>query len=147
MGFLKDFKTFATRGNMMDLAVALVIGAAFGRVITSLVNDLLMPPISLLFGDARFTDRYVVLQGDAPPGATLEAAREAGAIVFAWGSFVTTVIEFIIVALALFVVIRQMVRLQKKQEAAATTKPCPLCLTTVPLEARRCPACTSDLAA
>ncbi len=147
MGMLQEFRSFAMKGNMIDLAVALVLGAAFGRVITSVVNDLLMPPISLALGGASFINRYVVLRGTVPAGATLEEAREAGAIAFAWGSFVTILIEFIIVAFALFMIIRQVNRMKRKEEAAVTTKSCPQCTTSIPLAARRCPACTSEVPA
>jgi large conductance mechanosensitive channel len=140
---LKDFKAFIMKGNVLDLAVAVIIGAAFGVIVTSLVNDILMPPVGLLLGGVDFKDLFVSLNGQAYP--TLAAAKEAGAPVIAYGQFMNTVINFLIVAFAIFVVVRIASKLQKP--AAATTKDCTYCTTAIPLLAKRCPHCTSQLTA
>ena len=140
----KGFKQFALRGNVIDLAVGLIIGAAFGRIVTSLVNDVLMPPVGLLLGHVDFSELFVDLSGRGY--STLAEAQQAGAATINYGAFINTVIEFLIVALALFLFIRQVNRLQRRQEApASSTKPCPFCRTDIPLEATRCPHCTSHL--
>jgi large conductance mechanosensitive channel len=141
---LKEFKDFALRGNAIDLAVGLVIGAAFGRIVTSLVNDVLMPPIGLLLGRVDFSSLFINLSGT--DYASLAQAQEAGAPTINYGLFLNTIIEFVIVALAMFLLIRQVNRLQQPAEAPApTTKPCPYCHTDIPLRATRCPNCTSQL--
>jgi len=140
----KQFKEFALRGNVIDLAVGLVIGSAFGRIVTSLVNDVLMPPIGLLLGRVDFSSLFVNLSGS--DYASLAQAQEAGAPTINYGLFLNTIIEFVIVALAMFLLIRQVNRLQQPAKAPApSTKPCPYCHTDIPLQATRCPNCTSQL--
>ena len=145
---LKEFKKFAMRGNMMDMAVGIIIGAAFGAIIKSLVADVLMPPIGMLLGNVDFSNIFLVLKEGAtpPPYASLDAAKEAGAIVMSWGVFVNTIINFLIVAFAIFLVIRAMNKAKEKEEEAPaepTTKECPECLSTIPIKANRCAHCTS----
>jgi len=149
---LKEFKEFAMRGNVVDMAVGIIIGAAFGQIVTSLVNDVLMPPIGLLLGDVDFSNLFLVLKGGAVAGpyASLADAQAAGAVTVNYGLFVNTVISFVIVALAVFLLIRGINRLQRQEEAPPaepTTKECPHCLSTIPLQATRCPHCTSELEA
>ena len=147
---LKEFKAFLMRGNVLDLAVAVVIGAAFGGIVTSLVNDLLMPPIGLALGNVDFSELYVLLQEGTTPGpyATLAAAGEAGAVTLNYGAFINTVIQFLIVGAAIFAVIRTANRLNPPAPAPAPVamKDCRYCCTSVPERATRCPACTADLA-
>jgi large conductance mechanosensitive channel len=141
---LKEFKEFALKGNMLDLAVAVIIGGAFGKIITSLVNDVIMPPIGLLLGGINFADLYINLSGKAYP--TLAAAKEAGAATLNYGLFLNTIIDFVIVALVIFLVVRAFNKLKKPAPApAVTTKVCPFCQTEIPLKAVRCPHCTSEL--
>ena len=144
----KEFKEFAMRGNVMDMAVGIIIGAAFGAIVASLVNDVIMPPIGLLLGNVNFSDLFAVLRPGSVPGpyVSLAAAKEAGAVTINYGAFVNTIINFLIVAFAIFIVIRNMNRLQRPAPAAApTTKECPFCVSAVPIKAVRCPNCTSDL--
>jgi large conductance mechanosensitive channel len=148
----KEFKAFVLRGNVMDLAVAVIIGAAFNAIVQSLVNDILMPPIGLLVGRVDFSNLFVVLRAGETPGpyATLAAAQDAGAVAISYGVFVNTVIWFVITAFAVFLLIRGVNQLRRKEAAPAaapTTKECPHCLSTVPLGATRCPYCTSELEA
>ena len=143
---LKEFRDFAVKGNAVDLAVAVIIGAAFGAIVTSLVNDVVMPPIGLLLGHVDFKDFFIALNGQTY--ANLAAAKAAGAPVIAYGQFVNTVINFVIVAFAIFVVIKQLNRFKTPAAApppAAATKECPYCLSTIPAKAVRCAQCTSDL--
>ena len=142
-----DFKAFVMRGNVVDLAVAVIIGGAFGAIVTSFVNDILMPPLGLLLGRVNFADLFVSLRGDAYP--TLAAAKAAGAPTLNYGIFINAVINFLIVAFAVFLLVRQVSRLTTKPAPAAapTTKECPYCVSTIPLRARRCPQCTSELPA
>jgi large conductance mechanosensitive channel len=144
---LKEFKEFAVRGNAMDLAVAVILGAAFGAVVTSLVNDVLMPPMGLLLGGIDFKDLFFSLSGAS--FATLAAAKAAGAPVIAYGQFLNTVINFVIVAFAVFLLVKQLNRLQRPAPAPAVpaTRDCPYCLTSIPVAAVRCGHCTSDLRA
>src|SRR5262249_953727 len=142
---LKEFKEFAMRGSMLDLAIGLVLGAAFGRIITSLVNDILMPPIGLLLGGLDFTSLFVSLRGGPYP--SIAAAKAAGAPTINYGIFLNAVIDFVIVAFVLFLVVRQVNRMRRDPEPTATTKPCPFCVSTIPIGAVRCPQCTSDLKA
>jgi large conductance mechanosensitive channel len=144
-----EFKAFVMRGNVMDLAVGVIIGAAFGAIVKSLVDDILMPPIGLATGGLDFSNLMVVLKDGAkapPPYATPAAAHDAGAVTLNYGVFLNNVITFLIVAMAIFVVVRAVNRLQR-QPAPPTpdTKPCPYCTMTVSLQASRCPHCTSDL--
>ena len=141
----QEFKAFAMRGNVVDLAVGLIIGAAFGRIVSSLVNDLLMPPIGLVLGRVDFSNLFVNLS--KPRYATLAEAKAAGAPTINYGVFLNTVVDFLIVALAIFLVIRFINRLYQEPPATPTTKPCPYCLSTIPLHACRCPHCTSELQA
>ena len=145
---LKDFKEFIMKGNVLDLAVAVIIGAAFGAIVTSMVNDVIMPPIGLLLGHVDFKDLFVSLNGQSYP--TLAAAKTAAAPVIAYGQFLNTVINFLIIAFVIFLVIRQVKMLTpKKVEAPAppppATKECPFCCTTIAAAAQRCPNCTSHL--
>lgn len=149
----KEFRTFAVRGNVIDLAVGLVIGTAFTRVVNSLVNDIIMPPIGWLVGNIDFTNLFVVLRAGkevAAPYVSLQAAKDAGAITLNVGVLINAVVNFLIVAWALFWVIRGINRLKREPTAppaAPTTKECPFCLSTIPIQASRCPHCTSTLSA
>jgi large conductance mechanosensitive channel len=149
--FFAEFKEFITKGNALDLAIGVVIGAAFGAIVKSLVEDLLMPFISLLLGNVSIADRFIQLNKAAvtiPAGTTLAAAKEAGAVVFAYGNFLMTIVNFIIIALVIFMLIKAINKARKPAEAPAaapTTKICPFCKTEIPLEATRCPHCTSQL--
>jgi len=144
---LKEFKEFAMRGSVLDMAVGIIIGVAFGAIISSLVSDVLMPPIGLLLGKVDFSNLYILLAAGQTPGpyASLAAAQQAGAVTLNFGAFINKIISFLIVAFALFLVIRAMNRLQRKTEAAPTTKDCPFCATAVPIKAVRCPHCTSEI--
>jgi large conductance mechanosensitive channel len=141
---LREFREFAARGNMVDLAVGLIIGAAFGAIVTSLVNDVLMPPIGLLLGGIDFSNLVVNLSDRAYP--SLQAARDAGAPVIAYGAFLNTVVTFVIVAFVVFQVVRMTNRVRRQEAPApATTKACPHCGMAIPIVATRCPHCTSAL--
>ena len=147
---LKEFKEFAMRGNVVDMAVGIIIGGAFGTIVKSLVEDVLMPPIGLLLGGVDFANFFLTLrEGTAPgPYASLTAAREAGAVLISYGVFLNAVISFLIVAFAVFLLIKGINRLQREKEAAPaapTTKECPFCASTIALKATRCPHCTSEL--
>jgi large conductance mechanosensitive channel len=150
-GMWKDFKAFVLRGNVMDLAVGVIIGAAFGNVVKSLVDDVIMPVIGVVTGGVDFTDKFVLLkQGATAPGPypTLAAAKEAGAVALTYGVFVNTVLTFLIVALAVFVIVRAVNRLYRKPaEPTPDTQPCPYCTMTVSKRATKCPHCTSTLPA
>ncbi len=143
---LKEFKSFAMRGNVMDMAIGIVIGAAFGKIVTSFVSDILMPPIGLLLGGVDFSNIFVVLgEGEY---ASLEAAKEAGAATWNVGLFINTLIDFLIIAFAIFLVVKAINNLKRKEEAAPpppSEKACPFCVTNIPIKARRCPNCTSQL--
>jgi len=143
---LKDFKAFVMRGNVLDLAVAVIIGGAFGAIVTSLVNDIVMPPIGMALGHIDFKDLFISLNGQAYP--TLAAAKTAAAPVIAYGQFLNTVINFLIVAFVIFLVVRAASKMQRAPEVAPavpTTKDCPFCATAIPIPAKRCPHCTSQL--
>ena len=143
---LKEFREFALKGNAVDLAIGVIIGAAFGAVVTSLVNDIMMPPIGKLLGGVDFTNFFLVLSGGVYP--SLKAAKDAGAATLNYGIFLNTLINFVIVAFALFLVVRTMNRLKRTQPApaaASTEKPCPYCAMNIPLKATRCPHCTSNV--
>ncbi|MGZ8429891.1 MAG: large conductance mechanosensitive channel protein MscL [Candidatus Deferrimicrobiaceae bacterium] len=147
---LKEFKEFAMRGNVIDMAVGIIIGAAFGTIVGTLVSDVLMPPIGLILGNVDFSNLFVVLKEGktAGPYATIAAAKAAGAVTLNYGLFVNTVVNFLIVAFAIFFVVRGMNTLKKKEEAPQpTTKECPHCLSTIPIKATRCGHCTSELGA
>jgi large conductance mechanosensitive channel len=144
---LKEFKTFAMRGNVLDLAVGVVIGAAFGKIVSSFVADILMPPIGLLLGRVDFTNLFVNLSGQAYP--TIATAKAAGAPTLNYGLFLNAVIDFLIVAFVIFLIVRQVNQWSREPEPAKapTTRECPLCATSIPLKARRCPHCTSEVPA
>jgi large conductance mechanosensitive channel len=138
---LKEFKQFAMRGNVVDLAVGVIIGAAFGKIVSSFVNDVLMPPIGLLIGNADFSNLFVSLDGHPYP--SLAAAQQAGAATLNYGLFINAVINFAIVAFVIFLMIRTISRMQKAPDP--TTKDCPYCLSAIPIMATRCGHCTSQL--
>ena len=143
---LNEFKKFAMKGNVIDLAVGVIIGASFGKIVSSLVNDIIMPPIGLLMGKVDFTNLFITLSGDK--FTTLAAAQEAGAVTLNVGLFFNALLDFIIVAFVIFMLIKQISRMEKKEAAApkpVTTKACPFCVSEIPLKASRCPACTSEL--
>lgn len=142
---LKEFKEFALKGNVMDLAIGVIIGGAFGKIVASLVNDMLMPLLGMLIGNVDFTNLFYSLDG--VKYESLAVAQEAGAATINYGVFINTVIEFIIIAFAIFFVIRQLNRFKRKPavEAPVTTKTCEFCFTQIPISATRCPNCTSVL--
>jgi large conductance mechanosensitive channel len=140
---LKDFKAFVMRGNVLDLAVAVILGAAFGKIVTSFVDDLLMPPLGLLLGGVDFKELFIDLSGHHP--ATLAAAKAAGDATINYGFFLNTVVQFVIVAFAVFLLMRQVQRFAPPPSAA--TRECPQCLSVIPLKALRCAHCTSVLTA
>ena len=146
---MKEFKEFAMRGNVVDMAVGIIIGAAFGTIIGTLVSDVLMPPIGLILGNVDFSNLFLVLKEGktAGPYATVAAAKAAGAVTLNYGLFVNTIVNFLIVAFAIFFLIRGMNALKKKEAAQPTTKECPHCLSTIPVKATRCGHCTSELRA
>lgn len=143
---LGDFKTFAMKGNVIDMAIGVIIGAAFGKIVTSLVNDLLMPPLGMFLGKADFKSLFVVLDGKSYP--SIETAKEAGAPIFAYGNFFQTLFDFLIVAFVIFIVLKKLLPLLAREKQAAppvapTTQECPECLSKIPLAAKRCAFCTS----
>jgi large conductance mechanosensitive channel len=143
---LKDFRAFVMRGNVVDLAVAVVIGAAFGGIVTSFVNDILMPPIGLLLGRVDFSNLFLNLSGQTYP--SVAAAKAAGAPTLNYGVFLNTIINFVIIAFAVFLLVRGITRLQARPAPAAaapTTRECPHCVSVISIRARRCPHCTSTL--
>ena len=144
----KEFREFAVRGNVVDLAVGLILGAAFGAIVKSLVDDLLMPLLGLVTGGMDFADRFVLLRAGDPPGpyASLEQAKTAGAVTLAYGNFVNQVVAFLLVAFAVFLLVRTINRMRRQQPPAdPTTRSCPFCATDIPQAAVRCPHCTSEL--
>ena len=150
---LKEFKEFAMKGNMLDMATGIVIGAAFGTIIKSLVADVIMPPIGLLLGGVDFSNLFVVLKQGAETlaaNATLAEAQAAGAVTLNYGNFINTIISFLIIAFAIFMLIRNMNKMKREEAAtpaaAPTTKDCALCLTSIPIKATKCAACGSDAA-
>jgi large conductance mechanosensitive channel len=148
---LKEFKEFAMRGNVIDMAVGIIIGAAFGTIVKSLVSDVIMPPIGLLFGNVDFQNFFIILKEGAIAGpyTTLADAKASGAVTIDFGVFLDTVISFLIVAFAVFLLVRSINKLKRKQEKIplkeATTKECSYCLSTISIKATRCPYCTSEL--
>lgn len=140
---LTEFREFIAKGNVLDLAVGVVIGVAFGKIVASLVEDVLMPPLGMLLGGVNFADLFVNLSSGEY--RTLAEAKAAAAPVVAYGVFLNTILEFLIVAFAIFLVVRQANRMRRPAPAAVTTKKCPQCYSEIPLEAKRCPACTSTL--
>ena len=149
---LKEFKEFALRGNVLDMAIGIIIGAAFGTIVKSLVDDIIMPPIGLLLGGVDFANLFILLRvGDPlPPYASLADAQAAGAVTINYGVFINAVISFIIVAFVVFLIIRSINRMRREEEAPPaepTTKACPYCLSEIPIQATRCGHCTSELPA
>ena len=147
---LKEFKEFVMRGNVVDMAVGIIIGAAFGTIITSLVNDVIMPPIGLLLGNVDFANLFILLKAGSPAGpyALLADAQAAGAVTINYGVFINAVVSFLIVAFVIFLLIRSINRMKREEEAPPaepTTKECPYCLSTIPIKATRCAHCTSEL--
>ena len=145
---LKDFKEFAMRGNVIDMAVGIIIGASFGGIVKSLVDDIIMPPIGMLLGNVDFADLFVVLKdGTTPaPYLTVDAAREAGAVTLNYGLFINALVSFTIVAFAVFMLIRMLNKLKREEapkQEEAVAKDCPRCFSTIPIKATRCPNCTS----
>ena len=146
----KDFKEFAMRGNVVDMAVGIIIGGAFGTIVKSLVSDVMMPPIGLLLGGVDFSNLFFTLKEGAVAGpyATLELAQKAGAVTISYGIFINAVISFLIVAFAVFLLIKGLNKMKQEKEqpdAEATTKQCQYCYTTIAIKATRCPSCTSEL--
>jgi large conductance mechanosensitive channel len=149
---LKEFKEFALKGNVLDMAVGIIIGAAFGLIIASLVADVIMPPIGLLLGNIDFANIFSVLKEGKTPGpyATVAAAKAAGAVTVNWGIFINTIINFLIVAAAIFLMVKGVNKMRREKEAPAAepaTKECPYCLSSISIKATRCPHCTSELKA
>ena len=148
---LKEFKEFAMRGNVVDMAVGIIIGAAFGTIVKSLVSDVIMPPIGLLLGNVDFSNLFVTLKHGvemAGPYGSLAQAQAAGAVTLNYGTFINTIISFLIVAFAVFMLIKSLNQLKRKEEAPPaqpTTRECPHCFSTIPIKATRCPMCTSEL--
>jgi large conductance mechanosensitive channel len=144
---LKEFKEFAIKGNAVDMAVGIIIGAAFGSIITSLVKDIIMPPISLMTGGLDWSNKFVVLR-DAPGGGvftTAADAAKAGAITWNYGAFVTLVVNFLIVAFCIFLLVRAINNMRKPGAAEPVSKECPFCSMNIPIKATRCPHCTSEM--
>lgn len=149
---LKEFKEFAVRGNVVDMAVGIIIGGAFGAIVKSLVSDVIMPPIGLLLGNVDFSNLFILVKEGASEGpyASLAEAQAAGAVTINYGVFANSVISFVIVAFAVFLLVRQINQLKRKEEAPPAkpqTKGCPYCISTIPINATRCPQCTSELRA
>jgi large conductance mechanosensitive channel len=146
---LKEFKEFAMRGNVLDLAVGIIIGGAFGTIVKSLVDDVIMPPVGLALGNVDFSDLFLMLKAGekaTPPYTTLAEAQAAGAVTINWGLFVNSIITFLIIAFAVFLIVRAANRLRPAEPAAApSTKDCPYCRMAIPVAATRCPQCTSEL--
>jgi large conductance mechanosensitive channel len=146
----KEFKTFAMKGNVVDMAVGIIVGAAFGTIVKSLVDDIIMPPVGLLLGNVDFANLFVILKAGktAGPYLSLADAKAAGAVTFNYGAFINTIISFVIVTFSVFLLIKQINALKRQEEpapAAPTTKDCPYCLSAVAIGASRCPFCTSEL--
>jgi len=146
---LKEFKEFVMRGSVIDMAVGIIIGAAFGTIIKSLVDDVIMPPIGLLLGNIDFSNLFAVLKVGKVPGPyeTLALAKAAGAVTVNYGFFINTIITFLIVAFCVFILIKNIKKMQREMPVDATTKDCPYCISVIPIQAKRCPYCTSELKA
>ncbi|HKI78383.1 MAG TPA: large conductance mechanosensitive channel protein MscL [Ignavibacteriaceae bacterium] len=149
---LKEFKEFAMKGNVLDMAIGIIIGAAFGTIVKSLVADVIMPPIGLLLGNVDFSSLYILLQDGAKmagPYASMADAQTAGAVTLNYGVFINSVVSFLIVAFSVFMVVKSINKLKRKEEeippAAPTTKSCPFCFTVISVQATKCPACTSEI--
>ncbi len=146
LGIFKEFKEFAVRGNVIDMAVGIIIGAAFGKIVNSLVQDVVMPPVGVLTGGIDFSNHFINLSGGTY--ATLAEAKEAGAATVNYGIFLNTVLTFLIVAMCVFFLVKQINRLKRKEDVASiapTQKSCPYCFTSISIKATRCPFCTSEL--
>lgn len=143
MSFFEEFKKFAMRGNVIDMAVGVIIGGAFGKIVSSLVSNVIMPPVGLLLGRMDFSNLFVSLNGEHY--ATLKAAQDAGAPILAYGSFLNTVLDFAILAFVIFIMVKQINRLNPPPAPAPTTKQCPYCKSDIALDATRCPHCTSQI--
>lgn len=142
--FANEFKDFIAKGNVVDMAVGVVVGGAFGKIVTSLVEDIIMPPISKLLSGVNVQEMFYALDGNKY--ATLQEARDAAAPIIAYGNFIQNIINFLIIALVIFIVIKQVAKVRPQEEAPApTTKVCPYCKSEIPIEAVKCPHCTSDL--
>jgi len=145
----KEFKEFIMRGNVIDMAVGIVIGVAFGGIVNSFVSDIIMPPIGMLLGNVDFSGLFIIMKEGkiAGPYESLDAAKAAGAVTVNYGMFINTIINFLIIAVAIFVLIRNVNRLKKKEEAVVTptSKECPYCMSVIAIKAVRCPHCTSEL--
>ncbi len=148
MAIVKEFKEFIAKGNVLDLAVGVIIGASFGKIVSSLVADIVMPPISLVLGKTDFSNMFVVLSGgDGKHFATLKEAKEAGVTALSYGNFINLVVEFLIVAFVVFLVVKMANKVRPKEPDAVTKKDCPECLSAIPIAAKRCAFCTTELAA
>jgi large conductance mechanosensitive channel len=150
MAIIKEFKEFALRGNVVDMAVGIIIGAAFSKIVTSVIDDLIMPLVGKAVGNVDFSNLYVPLADKVPAGLALAEAKKLGPV-FAWGNFVTTLINFIILAFCIFMVIKAMNNMKNRMErtvvaAGPTTKECPQCASMIPIKAKKCPLCTSVIA-
>lgn len=151
MSMIKEFKEFAVKGNVVDMAVGIIIGGAFGTIVKSLVADVIMPPIGMLLGNVDFSELFLVLKSGGTPGpyVTLAEAQAAGAVTINYGLFFNAVVSFVIVAFAVFMLIRAVNKLKREEEAPAaapTTRDCPFCYSSISLQASRCPHCTSEIA-
>ena len=142
----KEFKEFAVKGNAIDLAVGVIIGAAFGKIVTSIVEDLLMPPIGRAVGNLDFSNLYIRLSDKVVPGLSLADAKKAGPV-FAYGNFITTTINFLIVAFCIFLVVKGINQLKRPKTGPPVVKDCPACTMSIPINAKRCPHCTTELSA
>jgi len=141
---IKEFKEFAMKGNVLDMAIGIIIGAAFGKIVTSFVSDILMPPLGKLLGNVDFSGLFINLSGQDYP--TIAAAKEAGAATLNYGIFINTIIDFILVAFAVFLLVRQVNKMKRQPTPAdPTSKSCPFCISSIPIKASRCPNCTSEL--
>ncbi len=140
---IEEFKKFIMRGNVLDMAIGIIIGAAFGKIVTSFVNDILMPPLGLILGKVDFSNLFINLS--STPVNTVAEAKEAGLPIIAYGAFLNSVVDFLIVAFAIFMLIRQVNKLMPAKEEAPSPRLCPFCKTEIPEEATRCPHCTSEL--
>lgn len=145
--FIKDFRDFILHGNVVDMAVGIIIGLAFGNVVKSLVADIIMPPIGLVLGHVDFTNLFAVLKPGATPGPynTLAAAHKAGAVTINYGLFINTVLNLVIIGFCVFLMVRAITRLRRPPAPAVTTRECPFCATNIPLKAQRCPNCISEI--
>lgn len=145
MSMMQEFKEFAVKGNVVDLAVGVIIGGAFGKIVTSFVSDVIMPPLGMIMGKVNFSDLFIDLSGKG--FTSLKAAKDAGAPVISYGVFINTILDFTIIAFVIFMVIKQINRFKKEAVVAPpNTKDCPFCCSAIPIPAKRCPQCTADLA-